>query len=122
MSYVSSNLDGESGIQYQGIENNDVSISKMTNMLLLVEDVPRGRLDKAMTITLGNKDQLLGRQAGNLYLRAIEDALDESKSSIQVLRIHVDKTEDVNSAILQEQSDFFILTEDNSILEQEGFL
>ncbi|WP_151765791.1 hypothetical protein [Acinetobacter colistiniresistens] len=119
MSYVTNNLEGEPGIQYGGIENNTHNISNMTNMLLLVEDVPRGRLDQAMNVTSENKNQLLGRQAGNLYLRAIEDALDEDISSIQVLRVHIEHIDEIDSGILQEQSDFFVLTEDNLILGQE---
>lgn len=121
MSYVTNNLDGESGIQYLGIENDAAKISKMTNMLMLVENVPRGRLDQAMNITLENKNLLLGRQAGNLYLRAIEDALsEEGVAKIQVLRVYVDLSDDVEMGILQEQSDFFVLTEDNQVLEQES--
>lgn len=120
MSYVTSNLDGESGIQYQGVENNTAKISKMTNMLMLIENVPRGRLDKAMNITLENKNLFLGRQAGNLYLRAIEDALDEGIPNINVLRVHIAQLDDVDNGILQEESDSFVLTEDGAILLQEN--
>ncbi|WP_417212024.1 hypothetical protein [Acinetobacter venetianus] len=89
MSHVTTQLGDESGIQYRGVEDktNINQIGNMANMLMLVEDVPRGRLDQAMTITAANKNALLGRQAGNLYLQAVEDALNTGVPSIQVLRI-----------------------------------
>lgn len=122
MSHVTTNLGDESGIQYDGIENHqENSLSKLTNMLMLVEDVPRGRLDKAMTVTLENKNLVLGRQAGNLYLKAVEDALEVGVSSIQVLRVSSGYEDDLNNGILKEQSDSFIMTEDGSYLLQEEF-
>ncbi|WP_417212042.1 hypothetical protein [Acinetobacter venetianus] len=89
MSYVTTQLGDESGIQYRGVEDktNINQIGNMANMLMLVEDVPRGRLDQAMTITQENKDALLGKEKGNLYLQAVEDALNTGVPSIQVMRI-----------------------------------
>ncbi|WP_151765790.1 leucine-rich repeat domain-containing protein [Acinetobacter colistiniresistens] len=90
MSYVTTQLDDESGIQYQGVQDKtDLNqIGTMANMLMLVEDIPRGRLDGSMTITKANKTAMLGQEKGNLYLQAVEDALDQNVPSIQVLRVN----------------------------------
>ncbi|WP_151765799.1 hypothetical protein [Acinetobacter colistiniresistens] len=89
MSYVTTQLDDESGIQYHGVEDktNINQIGNMANMLMLVEDVPRGRLDGSMTITKANKTAYLGQEKDNLYLQAVDDALDQNVPSIQVLRV-----------------------------------
>ncbi|WP_151765789.1 leucine-rich repeat domain-containing protein [Acinetobacter colistiniresistens] len=90
MSYVTTHLDDESGIQYQGVQDKtDINqLGNLANMLMLVEDVPRGRLDGYMTITKANKTAMLGQEKGNLYLQAVDDALDQNVPSIQVLRVN----------------------------------
>lgn len=90
MSYVTTQLDGESGIQYKGVQDktNLNQVGNLANMLMLVEDIPRGRLDQAMTITSANLTPLLGRDKGNLYLQAVEDALKEGVPSVQVFRLN----------------------------------
>lgn len=90
MSYVTTHLEGESGIQYRGVEDktNINQIGNMSNMLMLVEDVPRGRLDQEMTITKANKAAFLGVEKGNLYLQAVDDALDQNVPSIKVMRVN----------------------------------
>ncbi|WP_151765800.1 hypothetical protein [Acinetobacter colistiniresistens] len=92
MSYVTTQLDDESGIQYQGVQDKtDINqIGNMANMLMLVEDIPRGRLDGSMTITKANKTAMLGQEKGNLYLQAVDDALDQNVPSIQVLRVNAE--------------------------------
>lgn len=89
MSYVTTQLGDESGIQYQGVtdKTNLNQIGNVSNMLLLVENVPHGRLDQPMTITPANQNSMLGREAGNLYLQAVDDALKTNVPSIQVLRV-----------------------------------
>lgn len=89
MSYVTTHLDDESGIQYQGVQDktNIQQIGDLSNMLLLVEQLPRGRLDQAMTVTSANKDALLGKEKDNLYLQAVDDALLTGVPSIQVIRV-----------------------------------
>lgn len=120
MSYVSESLDGESGIQYTGIDTHQKNnISPLTNMLMLVENVPRGRVDKAMTVTLENMNLILGRQVGNLYLKAVQDSLNVGVSSVQVLRVSYDDFENIDNGILQENSDSFVLTEEGAILLRE---
>lgn len=88
MSY-STQLGDESGIQYQGVtDKTNINQSiPMTNMLLLVENVPHGRLDQPMTVTHSNKNAILGIEKDNLYLQAVEDALKTNVPSIQVMRV-----------------------------------
>lgn len=89
MSYVTTQLGDESGIQYQGVSDktNINQTIPMTNMLLLVENVPHGRLDQPMTVTHSNKNAILGHEKDNLYLQAVEDALKTNVPSIQVMRV-----------------------------------
>ena len=89
MSYVTQMIGNESGIQYQGVsdQTNVVPANNMTNMLMLVENIPRGRLDTSMTVTSENVKKILGVEKDNLYLQAVEDALNTGVPSIQVFRI-----------------------------------
>lgn len=89
MSYVTQMIGNESGIQYQGVsdQTNVMSANSMTNMLMLVENIPRGRLDTPMTVTSENVKKILGVEKDNLYLQAIEDALNTRVPRVEVMRV-----------------------------------
>lgn len=87
MSFLTNRLIGEVGIQYSDIVSEEITVPKQTNILMLVEDIPRGRTDKPMLITTGNVHQKLGRMAGNQYLQAVYDALETNVPQVSVLRI-----------------------------------
>lgn len=86
---------------------------------LYVGQFRRGRLDKPMTITLENIREALGHDIKNRDYVAVRDILDQGVRSIQVLRISIGFIDDDQTGILQEQSDFFIETEDGQILQEE---
>lgn len=90
MSYVTTHLDDESGIQYQGVQDktNINQIGNLSNMLMLAEDLPRGRMDKEMTITKANIRAVIGSEKNNLTVQAIEDALDTGVPSVKILRVN----------------------------------
>lgn len=89
MSYVTQMIGNESGIQYQGVQDttNIVPANNMTNMLMLVENIPRGRLDIPMSVTSENVKKILGVEKDNLYLQAVEDALNTRIPRVEVMRV-----------------------------------
>ena len=109
-------LDHEVGNQYF---DQDFIEDKPVINNLYTGQFRRGRLDKPMTITLENIRAVLGHDIRNKDYVSVRDILDSGVESIQVLRISNGFIDDDETGILQEQSDFFIETEDGQILQEE---
>lgn len=75
------------GIQWQGVTDNTIKASQGNGTALIVGDFRRGRIDKPMTIHLGNIRSELGYEPDNPDYAAVEGALDTGVPSVQVLRI-----------------------------------
>lgn len=108
-------LDQEVGIRY----SEDFTEEKPVINNVYVGQFKRGRLDKPMTITLENIRAVLGHDIRNKDYVCVRDILDAGVTSIQVQRISTGYIQDDETGILQEQSDFFIETEDGQILQEE---
>lgn len=87
MTHLTRHLNGEVGIQINDILADDIAIASQTNLLMIIQDVPRGRLDKVMSITQASIYQKLGRRVSSLYLQAVKDALDAGVAGVSVLRV-----------------------------------
>lgn len=87
--HVTTILGPEVGVQYQGVQDktNIQQYGNQSNLLMIVEGIPRGLTDKVMTITGENMVAKLGRQKDNLYLQAVGDALNTGVPSVAVLRV-----------------------------------
>lgn len=99
MTHLTRHLDGEVGIQISDIVSDDTPISNQTNLLMIIQDVPRGRVDKPMVITQKNLHQKLGRRISSQYLQAIQDSLDVGVARVSVLRIIDDDETDVSEIL-----------------------
>lgn len=99
MTHLTRHLNGEVGIQISDVTADDVPIASLTNLLMIIQDVPRGRLDKPMNITPANIHQKLGRRVSSKYLQAIHDALDAGVSSVAILRIVDDNETDISEIL-----------------------
>lgn len=82
-------LGQEVGIQFQGVQDktNLQQFGNQANLLMIVENTPRGRNDKIIEITGENLISALGREKENLYLQAVQDAVHTGVPSVSVLRI-----------------------------------
>lgn len=82
-------LGQEVGIQYQGVQDKTSlqQYGNQSNILMIVENVPRGRTDKIMNIGHENMVSTLGKEKDNLYLQAVEDAINTGVPSVAVLRV-----------------------------------
>lgn len=98
MTQITRQLNGEVGIEINDIVADDLPIANQTNILMIIQDVPRGRTDKIMTITKSNMYQKLGRRIGSMYLQAITDALDIAPS-VMTLRVIDDKQMDISEIL-----------------------
>lgn len=96
---LTKHLSGEVGIQIRDIVSDDIPIGNQTNLLMIIQDVPRGRVDKPMTITQANIHQKLGRRISSQYLQAVQDVLDVGLASVSVLRIIDDNETDVSEIL-----------------------
>lgn len=87
--HVTTILGEEVGVQYQGVQDktNIGQYGNQSNLLMIVENIPRGLTDKVMTITGENMTAKLGQQKDNLYLQAVGDALNTGVPSVMVLRV-----------------------------------
>lgn len=87
--HVTTILGQEVGVQYQGVQDktNLQQYGNQSNLLMIVESIPRGLTDKIMTITADNMTAKLGFQKDNLYLQAVGDALNTGVPSVSVLRV-----------------------------------
>ena len=70
-----------------------------TNMLMLVENIPRGRLDIPMSVISEHVQKMKGVEKDNLYLQVVGDALKTKDSSVQVMRVQVESA--VSELILE---------------------
>lgn len=82
-------LGQEVGIQYQGVQDktNLQQFGNQSNLLMIVENLPRGRDDKIINISDENLVSALGREKDNLYLQAVQDAVFTGVPSVAVLRV-----------------------------------
>lgn len=87
MSFLTKKLSGQVGIQESQTRLHKFSIPKQDNMLMIVEQTPRGLLDKIMTITPQNIHQKLGRKVGSMYFQSLYDAFELGVRQVSVLRI-----------------------------------
>lgn len=87
MSNLTTILENESGIQYQGVKDASSRTGSYPVVGLIVGQFKRGRYDKPMTITNENIRAQLGYDPSNPYYVAVQDALNTGVPSIQVLRI-----------------------------------
>lgn len=87
--HVTTILGEEVGVQYQGVQDktNIGQYGNQSNLLMIVENIPRGLTDKVMTITGENMTAKLGQQKDNLYLQAVGDTLNTGVPSVMVLRV-----------------------------------
>lgn len=87
--HVTTILGEEVGVQYQGVQDktNIGQYGNQSNLLMIVENIPRGLTDKVMTITGENMTATLGQQKDNLYLQAVGDVLNTGVPSVMVLRV-----------------------------------
>lgn len=69
---------------YSELKNNEA------NILMFVENPPRGRLDAPMLITQDNMNRKLGKKIGHLWLNAVQDVLDTGVYQCQVMRVSYD--------------------------------
>lgn len=97
MSFLTKSLSGQVGIQAQQSFSQAESIANQTNLLMIIENVPRGRLDKPMLITPKNIHEKLGRRVGSMHLQALYDVFDTGVKKATVLRVSgLDEVESQN--------------------------
>ena len=80
-------IDQESGIQYQGVEDRSSRTGTYPVIGLITGKFRRGRFDKPMTITNENIRAQLGYDPTNPYYIAVQDVLSAGVPSVQVLRV-----------------------------------
>lgn len=68
-------------------------------MLMLVENIPRGRLDIPMSVISEHVQKMKGIEKDNLYLQVVGNALKTKDSSVQVKRVPVESA--VSELILE---------------------
>lgn len=87
MTEITSILQNESGIQYQGIDVEDDETESYPVQGVIFGYFIRGRYDKPMTITQENIRGVLGFDFNNPYYRVVQDVLNEGVQSVQVMRL-----------------------------------
>lgn len=82
-------LGQEVGIQFQGVQDKTSlqQFGNQSNLLMIVENTPRGRTDKIVAISGENLVSSLGQEKDNLYLQAVQDAVYTGVPSVSVLRV-----------------------------------
>ncbi|MDH0826570.1 hypothetical protein N5C97_08660 [Acinetobacter johnsonii] len=88
MTNITSIIDKESGIQYQGVEDRSSRRGLYSINGLIIGQFRRGRFDKPMTITDGNIRSQLGYDPKNPHYVAVQDVLSSGVPSVQVLRVN----------------------------------
>jgi len=86
MEQLTSILQNEPGIQYQGINADDETEFYPVQGMIFGYFM-RGRYDKPMTITQDNIRGVLGFDFNNPYYRIVQDVLNEGVDSVQVMRL-----------------------------------
>ncbi|MDR6630362.1 hypothetical protein J2X86_002417 [Acinetobacter lwoffii] len=87
MTELTSILQNEPGIQYQGIDAEDDETESYPVQGVIFGYFMRGRYDKPMTITQDNIRGILGFDFNNPYYRVVQDVLNEGVPSVQVMRL-----------------------------------
>ena len=87
MTNITTIIDQESGIQYQGVEDRSSRTGTYPVIGLITGQFRRGRFDKPMTITNENIRAQLGYDPTNPYYIAVQDVLSAGVPSVQVLRV-----------------------------------
>jgi len=87
MTNITTIIDQESGIQYQGVEDRSSRTGTYPIIGLIAGKFRRGRFDKPMTITNENIKAQLGYDPINPYYMAVQDVLSSGVPSVQVLRV-----------------------------------
>ena len=100
MTNITTIIDQESGIQYQGVEDRSSRTGTYPVIGLIAGQFRRGRFDKPMTITNENIKAQLGYDPTNPHYMAVQDGLSSGVPSVQVLRVAVGGDCDCESDIL----------------------
>ena len=87
MTNITTIIDQESGIQYQGVNDASGGTGTYPVIGLIVGQFRRGRFDKPMTITNENIKAQLGYDPTNPHYMAVKDVLSANVASVQVLRV-----------------------------------
>ncbi len=100
MTNITTIIDQESGIQYQGVEDRSSRTGTYPVIGMITGQFRRGRFDKPMTITNENIKAQLGYDPTNPHYMAVQDVLSSGVPSVQVLRVAGGDTCDCESDIL----------------------
>ena len=87
MTNITTIIDQESGIQYQGAEDRSSRTGTYPVIGLIAGKFRRGRYDKPMIITNENIKAQLGYDPTNPHYMAVQDVLSSGVQSVQVLRV-----------------------------------
>jgi len=87
MTNITTIIDQESGIQYQGVEDRSSRTGTYPVIGMITGQFRRGRFDKPMTITNENIKAQLGYDPTNPHYMAVQDVLSSGVPSVQVLRV-----------------------------------
>ncbi len=87
MTNITTIIDQESGIQYQGVEDRSSRTGTYPVIGMIAGQFRRGRYDKPMTITNENIKAQLGYDPTNPHYMAVQDVLSSGVPSVQVLRV-----------------------------------
>ena len=87
MTNITTIIDQESGIQYQGVEDRSSRTGTYPVIGMIAGQFRRGRFDKPMTITNENIKAQLGYDPTNPHYMAVQDVLSSGVPSVQVLRL-----------------------------------
>ena len=87
MTNITTIIDQESGIQYQGVEDRSSRTGTYPVIGMIAGQFRRGRFDKPMTITNENIKAQLGYDPTNPHYMAVQDVLSSGVPSVQVLRV-----------------------------------
>lgn len=93
MTNITTIVDQESAIQYQGIEDRSGRTGTYPVIGVVVGYFRRGRFDKPMMITNENIRAKLGYEPTNPHYIAVQDVLSSGVSSVSVLRVNKLNTE-----------------------------
>ena len=87
MTNITTIIDQEAGIQYQGVEDRSSRTGTYPVIGMITGQFRRGRFDKPMTITNENIKAQLGYDPTNPHYMAVQDVLSSGVPSVQVLRV-----------------------------------
>ena len=93
MTNITTIIDQESGIQYQGVEDRSSRTGTYPVIGMITGQFRRGRFDKPMTITNENIKAQLGYDPTNPHYMAVQDVLSSGVPSVQVLRVGKTKSQ-----------------------------